>query len=127
MLTVQRASWEQEVAATLDASDKMLDYLMSKAPKTQQGILFQLVQKQQVWVDSMFMAPPYLDAAQSQANKYGFVMGVCGSPDSDRPGMVTEGQVFFLIMETAGMSMQPGASLECIEPDYFYYSEYYSC
>ncbi len=41
------------------------------------------------------------DAARSRVDAYGFVQGVCGAPAFDRPGVATEGQAFFLLMESA--------------------------
>jgi rhamnogalacturonyl hydrolase YesR len=40
-------------------------------------------------------------AVHSKVDKYGLVQGVCGSPEFDHPGTATEGQAFFILMETA--------------------------
>jgi unsaturated rhamnogalacturonyl hydrolase len=32
---------------------------------------------------------------------FGFVQGVCGAPEFNRPGTSTEGQAFCILMETA--------------------------
>jgi len=40
-------------------------------------------------------------AAHNQVDKYGFIHNVCGAPNFDRPGIATEGQAFFLLMEAA--------------------------
>lgn len=40
-------------------------------------------------------------AAVKKVDEYGLVQGVCGSPTFDRPGTATEGQAFFLLMESA--------------------------
>lgn len=40
-------------------------------------------------------------AAQAQVDEFGMVQGVCGSPDFDHSGTATEGQAFFLLMESA--------------------------
>jgi rhamnogalacturonyl hydrolase YesR len=45
-------------------------------------------------------------AARGKVDRYGFVQGVCGAPQFDRPGVSTEGQAFFLMME--GAAAQPG-------------------
>ncbi len=42
------------------AADRMLDYLLNQAPKTSSGTLHHIVTKPQVWIDSMYMAPPFL-------------------------------------------------------------------
>jgi unsaturated rhamnogalacturonyl hydrolase len=46
-----------------DAASKMLDYLLLHAPKTKEGILCHLDDSRQVWVDSFYMAPPFLAAS----------------------------------------------------------------
>lgn len=44
-------------------AEKMLDYLLTKAPKTKDGTLFHIAHKPQVWIDSMYMAPPFIAVA----------------------------------------------------------------
>ncbi|GGG54050.1 glycoside hydrolase family 88 protein [Paenibacillus radicis (ex Gao et al. 2016)] len=38
----------------------MLDWLLHHAPKTEEGILRHVIDKPQVWIDSFYMAPPFL-------------------------------------------------------------------
>ncbi|MFF2090617.1 glycoside hydrolase family 88 protein [Paenibacillus sp. NPDC058174] len=38
----------------------MLDWLLHYAPKTEEGILRHVIDKPQVWIDSFYMAPPFL-------------------------------------------------------------------
>ena len=45
------------------ASDSMLDYLLTKAPKTSDGILYHITNESQIWIDAMYMAPPFLAVA----------------------------------------------------------------
>jgi rhamnogalacturonyl hydrolase YesR len=45
------------------AAEKMLEYLLRKAPRRQDGTLYHVANKPQVWVDSMYMAPPFLAVA----------------------------------------------------------------
>lgn len=45
------------------AGEKMADWLLNKAPKTRDGIIYHLHDRAQVWVDSFYMAPPFLSAA----------------------------------------------------------------
>lgn len=59
-------------------------------------------------VSSGWLSAHYLDAADrmraaanAMVDQYGFVQGVCGSPDFDHPGIAPEGQAFFLLMEAA--------------------------
>ncbi len=40
-------------------------------------------------------------AAVGKVDRSGYVQGVCGAPFFDRPGVATEGQAFFLMMEAA--------------------------
>jgi len=44
-------------------ADRMLDYLLNAAPKTKDGILHHIDNKPQVWIDSMYMAPPFIAVA----------------------------------------------------------------
>jgi unsaturated rhamnogalacturonyl hydrolase len=46
-----------------EASTRMLDYLMNIAPRTKEGVLHHLTNLPQVWVDSIYMAPPFLAVA----------------------------------------------------------------
>ena len=41
-------------------------------------------------------------AAREKMDAYGYVQGVCGAPNFDRPGTSTEGQAFCILMEAAG-------------------------
>jgi rhamnogalacturonyl hydrolase YesR len=42
------------------AAEKMRDYLLHRAPKTPDGIMYHL--GHQVWIDAMYMSPPFLAA-----------------------------------------------------------------
>ncbi len=42
------------------AGMKMLNYLLIEAPKTKNGILYHRKDSKQLWIDSMYMAPPFL-------------------------------------------------------------------
>jgi rhamnogalacturonyl hydrolase YesR len=44
-------------------------------------------------------------AAYSQVDEYGFVRSVCGMPMFDAPGVATEGQAFFILMEAAARDL----------------------
>jgi rhamnogalacturonyl hydrolase YesR len=50
-------------ASLQKAADKMLEYLLQKAPRRKDGTLYHIANKPQVWVDSMYMAPPFLAVA----------------------------------------------------------------
>ncbi|HUI73064.1 MAG TPA: glycoside hydrolase family 88 protein [Spirochaetia bacterium] len=45
------------------AAARMIDWLLHRAPRTTDGILYHLHDRPQVWVDSFYMAPPFLCAA----------------------------------------------------------------
>src|SRR5690554_3915872 len=42
------------------AASRMLTYLMKDAPRSGNGTLYHLAAENQVWVDSFYMAPPFL-------------------------------------------------------------------
>lgn len=45
------------------AAETMLDYLLHKAPRTKDGVLHHIDNKPQLWIDSMYMAPPFMAVA----------------------------------------------------------------
>jgi unsaturated rhamnogalacturonyl hydrolase len=45
------------------AADKMLEYLLDKAPKNEAGIIYHTLDAPEIWIDSMYMCPPFLAAA----------------------------------------------------------------
>ncbi|HTP59455.1 MAG TPA: glycoside hydrolase family 88 protein, partial [Spirochaetia bacterium] len=49
--------------ALSSAAARMIDWLLLRAPRTPDGILYHLHDRAQVWVDSFYMAPPFLSAA----------------------------------------------------------------
>ena len=44
--------------------------------------------------------------AETQVDRYGLIQNVCGAPTFDRPGIATEGQAFFILMEAAASSVR---------------------
>jgi unsaturated rhamnogalacturonyl hydrolase len=46
-----------------DAADRMLAYLFEKAPKTPDGILHHINTAPELWIDAVYMAPPFLAVA----------------------------------------------------------------
>jgi len=56
-------------------ADRMLDYFLHKAPKTKDGTLYHIDNKPQVWIDSMYMAPPYLAVAGQPAEAWKQIEG----------------------------------------------------
>jgi unsaturated rhamnogalacturonyl hydrolase len=49
------------------AADRMLDYLLNEAPRAADGTLHHTLSAPEIWVDSMYMAPPFLAAAGRHA------------------------------------------------------------
>jgi rhamnogalacturonyl hydrolase YesR len=45
------------------AADKMLDFLLYKAPRTPDGIIYHNYIENMIWVDAFYMLPPFLAAA----------------------------------------------------------------
>lgn len=55
------------------------------------------------WLEASYLprAEKLRKAAYEKVDRYGYVQGVCGAPNFDRPGIAAEGQAFFLLMEAA--------------------------
>ncbi|HVM71903.1 MAG TPA: glycoside hydrolase family 88 protein [Anaerolineales bacterium] len=49
--------------ALQEAADKMLDFLLYKAPRTRAGIIYHNYIENMLWVDAMYMLPPFLAVA----------------------------------------------------------------
>jgi len=47
-------------ASLKDAAAEMLKYLLEKAPKSSTGIIYHTIDAPQIWVDSLYMGPPFL-------------------------------------------------------------------
>jgi len=60
---VFRASRWTDDPKLKDACRKMADYLLDKAPKMDDGTLSHVNHGRQIWIDSMYMAPPFLAVA----------------------------------------------------------------
>jgi unsaturated rhamnogalacturonyl hydrolase len=59
-----------------DGAARMLAYLLKTAPRTADGTLYHVDHKPQVWIDSMYMAPPFLAAAGASAEALKQVEGI---------------------------------------------------
>jgi rhamnogalacturonyl hydrolase YesR len=55
------------------------------------------------WLDKSYLkhADRMREAVYKKVDEFGLVQGVCGAPNFNRSGTATEGQTFFLLMETA--------------------------
>ena len=62
---------------------------------------------QRGWLEKTYVvkADFMRSAVHKKVDALGLVQGVCGSPEFDHPGTATEGQAFFLMMETARSEM----------------------
>lgn len=60
LLFAAKATGEAKLA---EAADRMLEYLLHKAPRADNGAIMHLNDRPEVWVDSYYMAPPFLAAA----------------------------------------------------------------
>ncbi len=47
----------------MDAFNKLLEYMLRKAPRTEEGIIYHFTHIPQIWCDSNYMLPPFLAAA----------------------------------------------------------------
>lgn len=45
------------------ATDRMLDYYLTRAPRTRDGVVHHIKSSPQVWIDSAYMLPPFLAVA----------------------------------------------------------------
>lgn len=50
-----------------DAAKRMLDWLLRDAPRSAGGTVYHLTNRQQIWVDGLYMAPPFLAVAGHHA------------------------------------------------------------
>jgi unsaturated rhamnogalacturonyl hydrolase len=58
------------------ASDRMLEYLLKRAPRCADGTLHHVSNKPELWIDSMYMAPPFLAVAGQPAEALRQVEGL---------------------------------------------------
>lgn len=77
--------------------------------------IFRLVEHRLLDLDYLKRGEEIRSAAHAKVDRYGLVRGVCGSPDFVRSGTATEGQAFFILMETAHRDVS--ASLDLIHFD----------
>ena len=51
-------------------------------------------------------------AVSGKVDRFGFLQGVCGSPDFDKPGVAAEGQSFYLLSDAAAQRWMGGGGSE---------------
>jgi unsaturated rhamnogalacturonyl hydrolase len=59
-----------------DAAARMTDWLLYRAPRNKDGILYHLHDRPQIWVDSLYMAPPYLSVAGHHEEAFKQIAGM---------------------------------------------------
>jgi len=62
--------------ALKSGADRMLEYFLKTAPRTKDGTFHHIDDKPQVWIDSMYMAPPFLAVAVAPAEAVSQVEGM---------------------------------------------------
>ena len=50
-------------AALKEGADRLLGWALDGAPRTGDGTVYHLLEGRQIWVDSLYMLPPFLAAA----------------------------------------------------------------
>lgn len=66
-----------------DAADKMLDYLLYKAPKSANGIIYLTLNSPEIWIYAMYMAPPLLASIGKYDEKKEFEIKNFGESETD--------------------------------------------
>lgn len=57
------------------AADRMLEFVLHKAPRNRDGLIYHNMNENQVWVDAIYMLPPYLAVAGQPAEAFKQVAG----------------------------------------------------
>jgi rhamnogalacturonyl hydrolase YesR len=73
LLVAARMTKDPVLQAGLEA---MLNYLIKTAPRASDGTLFHVTDANEVWVDSMYMAPPFLAVAGQVDDAIGQIHGI---------------------------------------------------
>jgi unsaturated rhamnogalacturonyl hydrolase len=73
---VLRAAEHARDPALRAAADRMLEYLMARAPRSADGTIHHVSNKPELWIDSMYMAPPFLAVAGEPAEAMRQVEGL---------------------------------------------------
>ncbi|RPH37296.1 glycosyl hydrolase, partial [bacterium] len=62
----------------MNGFNKMLEYVLNKAPRTKEGIIYHFTNIPQIWSDSNYMLPPFLAAAGKYEEAVRQLEGVWG-------------------------------------------------
>jgi unsaturated rhamnogalacturonyl hydrolase len=60
LLVAARVTGEQKLQ---EAAERMLEFLLYKAPRTREGVIYHNYIENMIWVDAFYMAPPFLAVA----------------------------------------------------------------
>ena len=72
LLVAARVTGDQKLQ---EAAERMLEFLLYKTPRTREGIIYHNYIENMIWVDSFYMAPPFLAAAGHPQEAAKQVMG----------------------------------------------------
>lgn len=73
LIVAARLTKEPALQIALQA---MLNFLIQTAPRAADGTLFHMTDAREVWVDSLYMAPPFLAAAGQEHEAMGQIRGI---------------------------------------------------
>jgi rhamnogalacturonyl hydrolase YesR len=68
-----------EISGDIDlkqAADRMLDYLLARAPRSELGVIYHTLDSPEIWSDSLYMAPPFMVAAGAHAEAVAQIDGI---------------------------------------------------
>jgi unsaturated rhamnogalacturonyl hydrolase len=72
LLVAARVTGDQKLQ---EAADRMLEFLLYKAPRTREGIIYHNYIENMIWVDAFYMAPPFLAVAGYPHEAFEQVLG----------------------------------------------------
>ena len=58
------------------AADAMLDYLLTRAPRSERGVIYHTLNSPEIWSDSLYMAPPFMAVAGAHAEAVAQIDGI---------------------------------------------------
>lgn len=64
-------------ATLMNGFNKLLDYIMNKAPRDKNGIIYHFTNLQQIWSDIIYMLPPFLAVAGKYEEAIKQIEGAC--------------------------------------------------
>jgi rhamnogalacturonyl hydrolase YesR len=64
-MAVNKMGEKYEDKSLVDAAKKMYTYLQNEAPRNSEGTLYHTLRAPELWIDSMYMAPPFIAAMEN--------------------------------------------------------------